>query len=57
MTIRQKMIKQERLRPDGRNWKGQGVFFNILHPEWPMGMTEKEETQFIKEEWGFDRTK
>ena len=54
MTVIKKMIKQERLMPDGRNWAGQGVFFNMPGTEWPEGMTFKEETQFIKEEWGLD---
>lgn len=51
-TIRQKMIRQERLRPNGTNWRGSQVaFFNLSGSEWPNGMTPKEEDRYIYENW------
>lgn len=51
-TIRQKMIRQGRLRPDGRNWFGQCVFFGMPLKsglEMPAGMTSEEVRQFLQE--------
>lgn len=54
-TVRQKMVRQGRLRPDGANWHGQVAFFNMprqARNEKPDNMTDKEEKQYYLEEFG-----
>ena len=46
--VKQKLIKEGRMRPDGRN--AQAVFFNIHNiPCWPDSMNDEEELEYIRE--------